>query len=251
MKNLRFTQLVIGVLSLLLASFQVLARDLTIAVASNFTATAENIISLFEQDTGHHVVMVSGATGKLYAQIKNGAPFEVFLAADKKHPLAAEQDGLAVPGTRFTYAKGKLVLWSIKPDRFSDGEAYVKEMLFAKIAIANPATAPYGEAAQEVLKHLGVWQQIKFKLIQGNDIAQVFQFAITGNVDAGFITFSQVKAWKNTYGSLWEIPQNYYKPIVQQAVLLQKGKSDSVAQAFIDFLKTPKVRQIITDNGYT
>lgn len=247
MKILKFLSLMI---MLAFWSSCTLAQELSIAVASNFTNAAQDIVSLFEKTTGHRVKVSFGSTGNLYAQIKNGAPFEVFLAADKQHPTEADKAGLTELGTRFTYARGKLVMWSGKNKAFSNGEAYVKGLEFSRVAIANPQTAPYGLAAKQVMEYLGIWEKAKSKLIQGDNISQVFQFAATNNVDIGFVAFSQVKAWKNSTGTLWKIPQAYYTPIVQQAVLLKKGKNNPAALAFIDFLKSSKARQVITSYGY-
>jgi len=235
---------------MVLASGQALAGEVVVAVAANFTDATRDIVSLFEKTTGHTAKVSFGSTGKLYTQIENGAPFEVFLAADSNRPEKAEIEGLAVPGSRFTYAKGKLALWSIKAGVFDDGEAYIKSLSFSRAAMANPNTAPYGLAAQQVMEHIGVWGQARPKLVQGDNIAQTFQFAATGNVDVGFVAFSQVKAWKNEPGSLWEIPDGYYQPIAQQAVLLKKGEGKLAARAFLDFLKTPEAHRVITGYGY-
>ncbi len=226
------------------------ADDVSIAVAANFTDATRDIVPLFEKATGHTVKVSFGSTGKLYAQIEHGAPFEVFLAADSKRPKKAETEGLAVEGSRFTYAIGKLALWSPKAGMFSDGESFLKKGDFNRAAIANPKTAPYGLAAQQVMEHLGVWRNLQAKLVRGDSIAQTFQFAATGNVDVGFVALSQVKAWQQSNGSVWEIPQAYYEPIAQQAVLLKKGSDNEAAKAFIEFLHGPEARAVITSYGY-
>jgi len=228
---------------------QALAGEVIVAVAANFTNATRDIVPLFEKATGHTAKVSFGSTGKLFAQIENGAPFEVFLAADSKRPEKAEKEGLAVPGTRFTYARGKLALWSAKPGVFKDGESYVKSLVFPRAAIANPRTAPYGLAAQQVMGHLGVWEQARPKLVQGDSIAQTFQFVATGNAEVGFVAFSQVKAWGKDAGSLWQIPETYYAPIAQQAVLLKKGEGNPAARAFLDFLKTPEAHAVISGYG--
>lgn len=228
---------------------QALAEEVIVAVAANFTNATRDIVPLFAKATGHTAKVSFGSTGKLFSQIENGAPFEVFLAADSKRPEKAEREGLAVPGTRFTYARGKLALWSAKPGVFKDGESYVKSLAFPRAAIANPRTAPYGLAAQQVMGHLGVWEQARPKLVQGDSIAQTFQFVATGNAEVGFVAFSQVKAWGKGAGSLWEIPETYYAPIAQQAVLLKRGEGNPAAHAFLDFLKTPEAHAVISGYG--
>jgi len=242
----------LALVCLALASWQAAASAavLHIAVAANFTDATRDLIPLFEKASGHTVKASFGSTGKLYAQIEHGAPFEVFLAADSKRPQKAEAAGLAVPGSRFTYARGTLVLWSAKADSFSNGESYLKSLSFKRAAMANPKTAPYGLAAQQVMQHLGVWDQAKQKMVRGDSIAQTFQFVATGNTEAGFVAYSQVKAWKQSSGSLWVIPATDYAPIEQQAVLLQKGKDSPAAKAFLQFLKSPAAHQVIEGYGY-
>lgn len=226
------------------------ADEVSVAVAANFTDATRDIVPLFEKATGHTVKVSFGSTGKLYAQIEHGAPFEVFLAADSKRPKKAESEGLAVAGSRFTYAMGKLALWSPKAEAFSDGEAFLKKGEFKRAAIANPRTAPYGLAAQQVMEHIGVWDMLKPKLVRGDSIAQTFQFAATGNAEVGFVALSQVTAWKKSEGTMWAIPQDYYSPIEQQAVLLKKGAENKAAMAFIKFLKSEEARKVINGYGY-
>lgn len=233
-----------------MASQIIQADEVSVAVAANFTDATRDIVPLFEKATGHTVKVSFGSTGKLYAQIEHGAPFEVFLAADSKRPKKAETEGLAVAGSRFTYAKGKLALWSPKAAAFTDGEAFLKKGEFKRAAIANPKSAPYGLAAQQVMEHLGVWQTVQPKLVQGDSISQTFQFAATGNAEVGFVALSQVTAWKDSEGTKWEIPQDYYAPIEQQAVLLKKGAEKKAAMAFIEFLKGDEARKVITGYGY-
>lgn len=248
MKTPRFLS-VLGAAALLFTTHAG-ADEVNIAVAANFTDATRDIIPLFEKATGHTVKASFGSTGKLYAQIEHGAPFGVFLAADSKRPKKAEDEDLAVPGSRFTYARGKLVLWSVAPDLFTDGAAYLKAGDFERAAIANPKTAPYGLAAQQVMEHLGVWDALQAKLVRGDSIAQTFQFAATGNVAVGFVALSQVTAWKGEKGSTWAIPDDYYAPIEQQAVLLKNGEDNAAARAFLDFLKRPEARAVITGYGY-
>lgn len=245
-----FNIIVFCLLPILFIPDQTLAGEVNIAVAANFTAATHKLVPLFEKASGHTVKVSFGSTGKLYAQIENGAPFDVFLAADTKRPIKAEKEGLAIPGKRFVYAKGKLVLWSAKQGLFQDGEAYLKNGKFAHLALANPRTAPYGLAAQQVLQHLGLWPATQARLVQGESISQTFQFAATGNAQVGFVAYSQVKAWKGKAGSSWMIPVAYYQPIEQAVVLLKKGASNPAAQAFFDFLKSDTARKVIESYGY-
>lgn len=226
------------------------AGEVSVAVAANFTDATRDIVPLFEKATGHRVKVSFGSTGKLYAQTEYGAPFEVFLAADSQRPQKAEDEGLAVEGSRFTYAVGKLALWSSKVDAFSDAEAFLKNGKFNHVAMANPKTAPYGLAAQQVMEHIGVWNRLQSKLVRGDSIAQTFQFTATANAEIGFVALSQVRAWKKSKGTKWEIPQSYYAPIEQQAVLLKKGADNKAAKAFLDFLKSDEARAVITGYGY-
>lgn len=226
------------------------ADEVGVAVAANFTDATRDIVPLFEKATGHKVKVSFGSTGKLYAQIEHGAPFEVFLAADSKRPKRAVREGLAIEGTRFTYAKGKLALWSPEPDAFDNPETFLKSSNFNRIAIANPKTAPYGLAAQQVMEHIGVWKSLQPKLVRGDSIAQTFQFTATGNTEIGFVALSQLTAWKESEGTQWTIPQSYYAPIEQQAVLLKKGADNQAAKAFLDFLKSDEARAVISSYGY-
>ena len=226
------------------------AGEVSVAVAANFTDAARQIAQRFQETTGHSAKISYGSTGKLYAQIQNGAPFEVFLAADTRRPGMTEEGGLAVPGSGFIYARGKLALWSAQEGLFVDGAAYLKRGAFDHLAIANPDTAPYGLAARQVVEHLGLLPGLKPKLVQGDSIAQTFQFVATGNSEVGFVAFSQVKAWKGEPGSTWEVPTAYYAPIEQAVVLLKTGADNPAARAFLDFLKSDAAREIITAYGY-
>jgi molybdate transport system substrate-binding protein len=237
-------------LSFALLAGQAEAEVVKIAVAANFTDATRELAPLFEQATGHTTKISFGSTGKLYAQIEHGAPFELFLAADTQRPIKAEKEGLAVTGTRFIYAKGKLVLWSAKPGAFTEGAGYLKNGDFKHIALANPKTAPYGLAAEQVMQHIGALDRLRPKLVKGDSIAQTFQFAATGNADAGFIALAQIKGWDGEAGTLWEIPHSYYAPIEQAAVLLEKGKENPAASAFLAFLKGDAAREIIQRYGY-
>lgn len=226
------------------------AEVANIAVAANFTDAMNRLIPAFEETTGHTAKVSYGSTGKLYAQIQHGAPFEIYLAADTARPVRAIQSGLAVDGTRFIYARGKVVLWSTRSGLFNDGAAFLKSGDYKHLAMANPKTAPYGKAAQQVMAHLGIWDTRQQQIVRGDSIAQTFQFAVTGNADAGFVALSQVKAWKDSNTSLWEIPQSYYSPIEQSAVLLKKGENNPAANSFLNFLQSQIAKNIISRLGY-
>ncbi|MGQ7299367.1 molybdate ABC transporter substrate-binding protein [Marinobacter nauticus] len=226
------------------------AGNLTLAVAANFTDTTASLVETFEASTGHQVTASFGSTGKLYAQIRNGAPFDVFMAADAQRPQLLESDGMAVPGSRFTYARGKLVLWSPETAAFISPIAYLNEQPFSRLAIANPKTAPYGLAAQQVLEHLELWSPLQPKLVRGDSIAQTFQFIASGNAQAGLVALAQVKAWPDQDGTLWRIPQSYYAPINQQAILLKRGADNTAARGWLAFLQSPDAVAIIQGYGY-
>ncbi|TFW35834.1 molybdate ABC transporter substrate-binding protein [Massilia horti] len=227
------------------------AGEVQVAVAANFTAPMQKIATEFEKDTGNKAVLAFGATGKFYAQISNGAPFEVFLSADDETPFRLEKGHLAVPGTRFTYAIGKLVLWSAK-DGYVDGNGNVlKTGDFQHIATSNPKTAPYGAAAVAVLERLGLSNALKAKLVQGENISQTYQFVATGNAQLGFVALSQVyKNGKIGSGSGWIVPAGLYEPIRQDAVVLVKGQTNPVAKELTDYLKSDKAKSIIKSFGY-
>lgn len=217
--------------------------ELRIAVASNFKAPASELVKRFQERTGRNVTITLGSTGKLYAQIRNGAPFAVFLAADAERPRLLEQEIPAAKGSRFTYAIGKLVLWSPDPE-LVDNEGKVLESDFGKLALANPKLAPYGVAAEEVLRKKGVWDKVERRLVRGENIGQTFQFVSTGNAEIGFVALSQAKG---KGGSLWEVPHELYTPIEQQAVLLS---GDEGAREFLEFLKSEEARKLIREFGY-
>jgi molybdate transport system substrate-binding protein len=227
------------------------ADEAQIAVAANFTAPMKSIIALFEADTDHSVKASYGSTGKLYAQIKNGAPFEALLAADQKRPALLEEEGVGVPDTRFTYAVGALVLWSAKPDVVNDGAALLKSGDFNKLSVANPKLAPYGEAAMQTMDALGVKAALEPKLVMGENIAQTYQFVDTGNAELGFVALSQVmEGGEITKGSGWVVPGDLHAPIRQDAVILEKGKDDPAVTALFEFLQGEKARAVIRDFGY-
>lgn len=233
----------------LLAPAPVVAGETRVAVAANFMAAAREIADSFQEKTGHTVNLSSGSSGQLYVQITQGAPFEIFLSADTVRPQLAETDGLAVHGSRFTYAIGKLVLWSAAPDRVDGQGMVLHQGNFTHLAIANPNTAPYGAAAIESLKALGLYEQIAPKLVQGESITQAFQFAASGNAELGFVALSQLTG--QTGGSRWIVPENLYTPILQDAVLLKRGGKNKIAVDFFAFLKSPQAVAIITRHGYS
>lgn len=223
------------------------AAEAKIAAAANFTEAAKEIGKAFELATGHKAVFSFGSTGQLYTQITQGAPFEVFLAADRERPQKAAAEGYAVAGSLFTYALGRIVLYS-PGDKLAAGEAALKAGGFRKIAIANPATAPYGAAAIETMKALGVYDGLRTKIVQGANIVQTYQFVATGNAEIGFVALSQIAS--HDKGSRWIVPEDMHAPIAQDAVLLNTGAGDEAAEAFIAFLKSPEARAIIERYGY-
>nr|WP_239701030.1 molybdate ABC transporter substrate-binding protein [Massilia sp. 9096] len=227
------------------------ADEVQVAVAANFTAPMQRIAAQFEHDTGHKAVLAFGATGKFYAQIQNGAPFEVLLAADDETPAKLEQAGQTARGIRFTYAIGKLVLWSAKDGYVDPNGAVLRAGHFAHLAIGNPKTAPYGAAAVETLKTLNLMDRLQSKLVQGENISQAQQFVSTGNAELGFVALSQV--WhdgKLSSGSAWIVPSNLYSPIRQDAVILKKGEANPAARALTTYLRSDKARAIIRSFGY-
>ena len=227
------------------------AGEVQVAVAANFTAAMQAIARQFEQDTGHKAVAAFGATGQFYAQIKNGAPFDVFLAADDVRPARLEAERQTVPGSRFTYATGSLALWSAQPGYVDGQGAVLKQNAFRHLAIANPKAAPYGLAATQVLDKLGLAAAVKPKIVQGQSIAQTQQFVASGNAELGFVALSQVyKDGQLSAGSAWLVPGELHDPIKQDAVILAKGKDNPAAQAFVDYLKSPKAAAIIKSYGY-
>ena len=242
--------------SVLLAFFllhvsDALAKELRIAVASNFLLPLKALSKNFKESTGHKVVVISGSTGKLYAQIKQGAPFDILLAADSIRPELLEKEGIGVPGSRFTYAVGRLVLWS------KDSKLPLKNDLqvlnhknFRYLAIANPKTAPYGKAAEQVLRKKGFWEKIQNRLVRGENISQTFQFVMTGNADIGFIALSQLM--KNQgLGFFWIVPKEWHDPIQQQGILLKRAKTNKAARQFLNFIKSNRIKKQIESYGYS
>lgn len=227
------------------------ADTVSVAVAANFTAPMQKIAAEFAKDTGHKAELSFGATGKFYAQISNGAPFGVLLAADDTTPAKIAREGKGVVDSRFTYAVGKLVLWS-KQDGYVDAQgAVLKTGKFQHVAIANPKLAPYGLAAEQTLTQLGLLEQIKPKFVQGENIGQTYQFAATGNAELGFVALSQVmEDGKIKSGSAWLVPPSMHEPIRQDAIVLNTAKDNAAAKALMDYLRGDKARAIISSYGY-
>lgn len=236
---------------LLLHGSTAFAAQVQVAVASNFTAPMQEIAARFERDTGHQARLAFGASGKFYAQIRNGAPFEVLLSADDTTPQRLEQEGAAIPGSRFTYAVGRLVLWSPTAGAVQDGPELLRNRNFRHLAVANPKTAPYGAAALATLEQLGLAETLRGRLVQGENIAQTYQFVASGNAQLGFVALSQVaKDGEITTGSGWIVPTDYHAPIRQDAVLLTKGKDNPAAKALLVYLAQPQIRELIQSYGY-
>ena len=234
-------------------AFTTLARAdvVQVAVAANFTAPARALAEVFARTTGHEARLSFGATGAFYTQIKNGAPFDVLLAADDERPARLEKEGDTVAGSRFTYATGQLVLWSAKPGFVDDQGAVLKGGHFGKIAIANPKNAPYGAAAVEAMEKLGLAATLQPKLVTGESIGQTFNFIATGNAELGFVALAQVlEGGKLKSGSMWVVPAQYHAPIIQDAVILNRAASNPAAKAWMELLKTPQSKELIRSYGY-
>jgi len=238
-------------ISIGLMSTPVCAGEVRVAVASNFAAPMERIVAQFEKESGHKVNVSLGSSGKFYSQIKGGAPFDVLIAADEVIPKQLQQERLAVEGTRFTYAIGRLVLWSAQPGFVDAKGAVLNNGNFNKLAIADPKLAPYGMAAKETLERLVMWNAMQRKLVKGENITQTYQFIATENSELGFIALSQImRDGKVTTGSWWLVPSEMHKPIRQSAVLLNGAKDKLAAQAFLNFLKTDSAKKMMRGFGY-
>lgn len=243
--------LLAALLSALLSSGAAQAAQLSVAVASNFTAPMRKIAAAFEKETGHSLVLSFGSTGKFYAQIVNGAPFEVLFAADEKTPLRLETEGHGVAGTRQTYAIGKLVLWSKQGGYVDDKGEVLRGGTFDRIALADPKLAPYGAAAMQALQALGLADALAGKFVQGENISQTFQFIASQNVPLGFVALSQVYAdGRLTEGSAWQVPESLYEPIRQDALVLAKGKQNVAAHELMKFMKGMTASDIVRSYGY-
>lgn len=226
--------------------------EIRVAVASNFMAPMKIIAADFERASGHTVVLTSGSTGKFYAQISNGAPFDVFFSADQEKPEALEKNGLTASGSRFTYAVGALALWSPKENPGKDWETLLTENHIQKLAMANPRVAPYGKAAVETLEKLKLTETVQDRIVQGENIAQAYQFVSTGNAELGLVAVSQLVETGNLKpGHGWVIPQHFYSPIRQDAVLLKRAASNPAAIAFINYFRQAPAKDIIRQFGYS
>jgi molybdate transport system substrate-binding protein len=233
-----------------LAVTPALAEQALVAVAANFVPPFREVAMEFEKATGHNVQVVSGSSGNFYTQIKNGAPFDVFFSADNERPKLLEDEGLGVKGSRFTYAVGRLVLWSLDSDLVK-GEDTLRSEKFKHLAIADPKTAPYGVAAKQTMQKLGVWESVQPRLVLGESLGQTIGFVESGNAELGFLALSQVLDPKiKGKGRRWGVPSNLHEPIQQDVVLLAKGKENPGAKALMEFISGPQARTIIERYGY-
>ncbi len=247
MPLMRLFALIVTLAALIQAPSPAYAASTNVAVAANFNDAAKEIAALFKTKTGHDAVLSFGSSGLFYTQIKQGAPFQVFLSADAERPQKLADEGFALPQSRFTYAIGKLVLWSKDPNSIK-GVDTLKANAFSKLSIADPNSAPYGVATIETLKALEIYQSVEKKIVMGASISQAFQFIETGNAELGFVALSQLINTQS--GSRWMVPQNLYSEIRQDAILLKSGEQNEAAKAFLDFLKSPDARSSITKFGY-
>ena len=228
------------------------AEEAVVAVAANFAEVAERLEELFEEGGGHTVTFVVGSTGKLYAQIAHGAPFDAFLAADRERPERLEREGLAVAGSRFTYAVGRLTLWSREPGRVgTDGAATLTQGDFRLLAIANPDLAPYGEAARKTLQSLGLWEGVQAKVVRGQTVGQAHALVASGSAELGLVALSSVLSPRNEVpGSRWDVPAELHAPIRQDAVLLKRGAGNAAARGFLELLRSDPARPVLETYGY-
>ena len=251
MNPVRF-RLLSTVIAVLALAGPAAAEEALVGLAANFAEVAERLEAEFERDTAHTLTFVVGSTGKLYAQIAAGAPFDVFLAADRARPERLEEEGLAVAGSRFTYATGRLTLWSPDPDRVgTDGAATLRRGGFRLLAIANPALAPYGAAAQQTLESLGLWERLQGRVVMGETVGQAHAMVASGNAELGFVTLSYVRSPRNaTPGSRWDVPAELHEPIRQDAVLLKRAAGNPAARGFLDYLRSAPAKALIETYGY-
>lgn len=245
-------RLLSALLLLLALAGPAVGEEAVVAVAANFMEAAERLEAGFERESGHTVTFVAGSTGKLYAQIAHGAPFDAFLAADQARPERLEDEGLAVAGSRFTYATGRLTLWSREPGLVgSDGAATLRRGGFRLLAIANPDLAPYGAAARQALQSLDLWAGLKDKIVMGETIGQAHAMVASGNAELGFVALSYVLSPRNEIrGSRWDVPPELHAPIRQDAVLLKRASGNAAARAFLDFLRSDEATTVIETYGY-
>ena len=250
LRPMRLTSLFLTAL-LALLPLAATAATAQIAVAANFAEPIKALAAELKRTTGHTLHITVGATGKLYAQIRNGAPFDALLAADTKVPQALEAEGLIQPGSRFTYAKGQLVLWSANPLRVDDQGAVLKRTDLGKVAYANPKTAPYGAAAEQVMAAIGLAPALRSQLVQGESIGQTYAFVHTGNADVGFVALSQVfENGQLKTGSMWRVPRNLYTPIEQSAAVLKRGAQNQAVHALMQLMRSPQGQALIRAYGY-
>jgi molybdate transport system substrate-binding protein len=234
----------------LLPAVPAYADQVQAAVAANFIPPFREIAEAFEKTTGHQVQTSAGSSGKFYAQIKNGAPFEVFFSADDERPKRLEEEGFGVQGQRFTYAVGRLVLWSPDP-KLVYGEDTLRKGEFKHLAMANPKTAPYGAAAMQAMQKLGVWERLQRRLVQGENLGQTSGFIESGNAELGFLALSQVMDAKlKGKGSRWDVPTSLHDPIRQDALLLTNGQRSVAAKALMEFMHGAQAQNIIQRYGY-
>ena len=244
--------LILWIATLVSLSLPCQSAEVNAAVAANFAAPMQRIAMAFEQETGHKAILSFGSTGNLYAQIRNGAPFQILLSADSQTPAKLESEGLGLTGSRFTYAVGTLVLWSKQPGFVDEKGDVLRVAKFERIAIANPKLAPYGVAALQTLTQLGVLSSVQPKLVQGENIAQAFQFVATENAQLGLVALSQVMVdGKIAQGSAWIVPSKLHAPIAQDAILLVKGRDNPAAVALMRYLQSDRVKVIIRSYGYS
>ncbi len=227
-----------------------LAATVQVATASNFSQPLRLLAQAFEKESEHKVRISTASTGKLYAQIKHGAPYHLFLSADQKRPEKLEQEGLAVPGSRFTYAMGQLVLWAPRQQFQGEAKALISQADLRRFSIANPKIAPYGVAARQTLKAMGLWEQLQGRLVRGENIAQTFQFVASRAAEMGFIAHSQLSEEVKSTGYHWMVPQALHDPIRQDAVLLKRGAENPAAKTFHAFLQSERARALISALGY-
>ena len=234
----------------LFASSPLRAAELTLAVASNFAAPVKELSAQYQALTGHRLKIAYGSSGKMYAQIVNGAPFDVFLSADQDKAQRLVASGHAMATSRRTYAQGALVLWSAKPHYLDDGAERLRAGDFRKLAIANPRLAPYGRAAEQALLRLGIEERVRSRLVIGENIAQAYQFVYSGNADLGLVAASQIMSSDQRKGSIWPIPDNWHDPILQDLVILNRAADNAVALSWVDFLGSEQAREILLQYGY-
>ncbi|MEJ2346426.1 MAG: molybdate ABC transporter substrate-binding protein [Gammaproteobacteria bacterium] len=251
MRRFHLPTLLVAALLAMVTPLPAGAGEVHVAVAANFLSTVKVLIRRFESDHKGRVLLSAGSTGKLYAQIMHGAPYDLFLAADSRRPRLLAENGNGIADSRFTYALGQLVLWSRKPDLVDGHGRVLHGDAVQRLAIANPKTAPYGAAARQVLQHLKLWKRYRGRIVRGDNVGQTFEFIASGNADAGFVALSQVKRYRSGHsGSLWQVPADLHDPIEQQAILLTRARGNATARAFVAFLRSDAGRRIIRDSGY-